>query len=82
MSTHYEMKNDFKSTFIDTALFIYWKSNLSLLIFRKITMNTQITKYPRTPHLPWSQGRSADDIALDSILHLERLEKVVVTETL
>lgn len=45
-------------------------------------MNSNPTKYPRTPHLPWSPGRSADDIALDSIQHLEQLEDVVVTEKL
>jgi hypothetical protein len=33
-------------------------------------------------HLPWSPGRSEDDIALDSIEHLERLEDIVVTEKL
>lgn len=42
----------------------------------------QRVKYPRIPHLPWSQGRSEDDIALDSIEPLERLEEVVVTEKL
>ena len=26
-------------------------------------------KYPRTPHLPWSPGRSDDDKALDSVDH-------------
>ena len=39
-------------------------------------------KYPRIPHLPWSSGRSDDDIALDSIEHFERLHDVVVTEKL
>lgn len=39
-------------------------------------------KYPRTPHLPWSPGRSGDDILLDSIQHLEKLKDVVVTEKL
>jgi hypothetical protein len=43
---------------------------------------TQYVKYPRTPHLPWSPGRSSDDIALDSIEHLRRLHEVVVTEKL
>jgi hypothetical protein len=38
------------------------------------------SKYPRTPHLPWSPGRTGDDILLDSIRHLERLQDVVVTE--
>lgn len=45
-------------------------------------MQTTRTKYPRIPHLPWSPGRLEDDIALDSIEHLERLEDVVVTEKL
>ncbi len=45
-------------------------------------MNVRPAKYPRTPHLPWSSGRSEDDIALDSNEHLERLEDVVVTEKL
>jgi hypothetical protein len=46
------------------------------------TMNTMRTKYPRIPHLTWSPGRSEDDIALDSIEHLEQLKDVVVTEKL
>jgi len=45
-------------------------------------MNAKRIKYPRIPHLPWSPGRSEDDIALDSIEHLEHLEDVVVTEKL
>ena len=45
-------------------------------------MNRYIIKYPRTPHLPWSLGRSDDDIALDSIQHLEQLQDVMVTEKL
>jgi hypothetical protein len=45
-------------------------------------MNTMRVKYPRTPHLPWSPGRSEDDIALDSIEHLEHSEDIVVTEKL
>lgn len=28
-----------------------------------------LTKYPRTPHLPWSPGRTKDDRVLDSIDH-------------
>jgi hypothetical protein len=44
--------------------------------------NTIRVKYPRTPHLPWSQGRAEDDIALNSIKHLECLGDVVVTEKL
>ena len=39
-------------------------------------------KYPRIPHLPWSHGKAEDDIALDSIEHLERLEAIAVTERL
>jgi hypothetical protein len=41
-----------------------------------------LVKYPRTPHLPWSPGNTADDIVLDSIRHLEALTDVVVTEKL
>ncbi len=44
--------------------------------------NVKCVKYPRTPHLPWSPGRSKDDIALNSIEHLECLDDVVVTEKL
>ena len=36
-------------------------------------------KYPRTPHLPWSLGRTSDDKVLSSIDHLLG-ENVVVTE--
>lgn len=39
-------------------------------------------KYPRTPHLPWSSGRSNDDIAIDSIDHFTRFDDIVVTEKL
>jgi RNA ligase len=39
-------------------------------------------KYPRTPHLPWSPGRTSDDTLLDSIQHLEKLKDLVVTEKL
>ncbi len=38
-------------------------------------------KYPRTPHLPWSEGRSQDDRALSSVSHFKGRE-VVVTEKL
>lgn len=36
-------------------------------------------KYPRTFHLPWSQGATADDKTLKSVSHLEGCD-VVVTE--
>jgi len=40
------------------------------------------TKYPRTPHLPWSRGRSPDDVVLDAE-HLPLAgHNVVVTEKL
>ncbi len=39
------------------------------------------TKYPRTPHLPWSPGASADDVRLSDVRALEGRE-VVVTEKL
>ncbi len=45
-------------------------------------MNTQRSKFPRIPHLPWSSNRTEDDIILDTIMHLEQLEDVVVTEKL
>ncbi|GGJ67975.1 RNA ligase family protein [Deinococcus aquiradiocola] len=38
-------------------------------------------KYPRTPHLPWSPGRGADDTVLGASLPFEGRE-VVVTEKL
>jgi hypothetical protein len=39
-------------------------------------------KYPRTPHLPWSPGKSSDDILIASISSLTQLEDIVVTEKL
>jgi hypothetical protein len=36
-------------------------------------------KYPRTPHLPWSPGASADDIGLEN-LESFRGRQIVVTE--
>jgi hypothetical protein len=36
-------------------------------------------KYPRTPHLPWSPGATADDVLLNDCSALEG-EEVVVTE--
>lgn len=36
-------------------------------------------KYPRTPHLPWSTGRTSDDRTLEGTGHFEGVE-VVVTE--
>ena len=45
-------------------------------------MDEMRQKYPRTPHLPWSQGRTADDTSVDSVAHLEALPEVVVTEKL
>jgi len=38
-------------------------------------------KYPRTFHLPWSEGKSADDIRVESVDHFAE-ERVVVTEKL
>lgn len=38
-------------------------------------------KYPRTPHLPWSRGRSADDKQIPSLDGFEGRE-VVITEKL
>lgn len=39
-------------------------------------------KYPRTPHLPWSPGKSGDDITVNTIDHLSNLDDIVVTEKL
>lgn len=36
-------------------------------------------KYPRTPHLPWSPGNTADDELLENVEHFNN-SKVVVTE--
>jgi len=38
-----------------------------------------LVKYPRTPHLPWSQGATTDDITLKRVYAFEGKE-VVVTE--
>lgn len=43
-------------------------------------MNSRI-KYPRSFHLPWSQGATDDDKTLDTVAHFEGQE-VVVTEKL
>jgi hypothetical protein len=40
------------------------------------------TKYPRTLHLPWSPGRSRDDLVINGIEHFEHMERLVVTEKL
>lgn len=37
------------------------------------------TKFPRTPHLPWSLGATSDDKTLSSIRHFEKQE-IVITE--
>ncbi len=37
------------------------------------------TKYPRTPHLPWSPGATEEDVRATATTHFEGLE-VVVTE--
>lgn len=42
---------------------------------------SELIKYPRTPHLPWSPGGSNDDSFLDGVSHFEGRE-VVVTEKL
>lgn len=41
---------------------------------------TDRVKFPRTPHLPWSPGRSGDDVALGSTFTLEESEEVIITE--
>jgi hypothetical protein len=40
---------------------------------------TNLTKYPRTMHLPWSPGLQNDDRVIESLEHLEGQE-IVVTE--
>lgn len=42
----------------------------------------KLIKYPRTHHLPWSPGRSRDDLVLDNVEHFEAMDRVVVTEKL
>jgi len=42
-------------------------------------MSSQLVKYPRTPHLPWSPGGTKDDSFLIDVSHFEGRE-VVVTE--
>lgn len=42
-------------------------------------MPIERVKYPRTPHLPWSSGRSSDDKVLPNVDHFVGQE-VVVTE--
>lgn len=37
-------------------------------------------KYPRTPHLPWSKSRTADDIDLKNVQQLFHNKNVIVTE--
>ncbi len=39
-------------------------------------------KYPRTPHLLWSESKSKDDISLSSMQQLQQLNEIVVTEKL
>ena len=39
-------------------------------------------KYPRTHHLPWSMGRSDDDIVTSALESLTALKDIVVTEKL
>lgn len=43
--------------------------------------NVDKYKYPRTPHLPWSNG-TKDDIYLSDISNFQYFKKVVVTEKL
>lgn len=46
---------------------------------KRTTPADTLVKYPRTPHLPWSRGRSADDVGLAGLEHFEG-QQVVVTE--
>lgn len=43
--------------------------------------STMYTKYPRTPHLPWSQKADADDVILTAT-HIWNGQEVVITEKL
>ncbi|MCG8491934.1 MAG: RNA ligase family protein [Sneathiellales bacterium] len=42
-------------------------------------MNTKPVKYPRTPHLPWSPGRTSDDVGIKTADQFTG-KKVIVTE--
>ena len=44
-------------------------------------MATELVKYPRTPHLPWSEGAAEDDIVSSDADMFTGME-VVVTEKL
>ncbi len=45
-------------------------------------MEPKRVKYPRTPHLPWSPGRTSDDVLIESLSALRAQTEVVVTEKL
>ena len=49
------------------------------LIFYEMPLQQQTTKYPRTPHLPWSPGATADDTHTPNTHHFDGQE-IVVTE--
>ncbi len=42
-------------------------------------MNRKLFKYPRTPHLPWSPGRSSDDVTMRDVGRFVGKE-IVITE--
>ncbi len=41
-------------------------------------MDTEFIKYPRTYHLPWSEGRTSDDKTLSDTKHFEGKEIVIL----
>ncbi len=45
-------------------------------------MNVKRNKFPRIPHLPWSQGKTEDDISLTTFEPFEHLKEIIVTEKL
>ena len=45
-------------------------------------MNVKRNKFPRIPHLPWTQGKMEDDIFLTTIGPFEFLKEIIVTEKL
>lgn len=43
-------------------------------------MPKHFVKYPRTPHLPWSLGRTDDDKVIESLDTLKNSARIIVTE--
>lgn len=57
---------------------LFYDESVQKILGPKLSLFIDYVKHPRTPHLPWSLGRSSDDIATN-IDHFENRE-VVVTE--